>query len=409
MAALIPAIQVIEKADHTVQHIVPLSPANANSDATPLDPNSVRIRSRLVALTTNNFAYARHGGLGVPGLDWYNVWPMPASLPAPYNDTTKYCRISAWGFSEVTESTIPELPVGTQLYGYQPIGTALETLTLEKEHEGHWLEGGAGITEGSEEAKRSKALDALFRPLFGSSFVLNRFAFGWEGNSVNPLGMKEIPWSAEDADLTGAVVFLLAPSGKTGLAFAHQLRKGRPADKQPRKIVAVGSAQSKEFTEKTGLFDEVVLYGAVDGDLTPVVGDKPAKILLVNFGGRGDAPEQWAEALRPVCERLQVVLVGSDPSDQNTKGMENLAALVRQPGSGVYQLNAGGMMEAGKAALGFSKYSEALDAASATFKADGAAGLKVSWGRGIDDFSKGWDALAKGEVGPDAGLVYELP
>ncbi|KAK4444236.1 hypothetical protein QBC34DRAFT_415681 [Podospora aff. communis PSN243] len=422
MAALIPAIQVISKTDHTSHHIVPIQP-----DTTPLPPdsNTVRIRTTLLSLTTNTFSYARHGGMGFPGLDWWNTFPFPASLPAPYNDPAKYCRIAAWGFSEVTESTIPDLPVGTQFFGYQPIGTAAETLTLTKGLPGRWVESSdrrkgllnvyneyivvsdkeKGTTE---EAKRSKGLDALFRPLFQSSFLLNRFSFAWEGEGVHPLGIKEIPWTAEDADLKGAVVFLLAPSGKTGLAFAHQLRRARPAGEQPRKVVAVGSGASRAFTVKTGLFDEVLEYGDVDvaGKVEGVVGEKPGKIVAVNFGARGEAPDKWVKGLKPLAGRVQVVLVGTSPGDSN---MSKLAGLAMEPGSGVFQMNAGGLSVAASEVLGTEKYNEALSAGFEAFKADGAAGLKVVSGRGIDDYAKGWDSLVTGKYDPEVGLVYELP
>jgi len=426
MAALVPAIQVISKTDHTEQHIVPLS----NSATTPLTAAStVRIRTRLISLTTNVFSYARDGGRGSPGLDWYNTWPFPDSLPAPFNDTTKYCRVAAWGFSEVMESTIPDLPVGTELFGYQPIGTAIEELTLKHVAGGAWKEVSERrkrllgvyneyvVSEptvskglgGEDDAKRSKALDAIMRVLYGSSFMLNRSTFDWNSKGIHPFGAKQLTWSAEDADLTGAVVFLLAPSGKTGLAFAHQLRRGRPEDKQPRKVVAVGSALSRDFSTATGLFDEVVLYGDLDApmfDLVAVVGQKPAKILLVNFGARGDAPEKWAEALRPLCERLQVVLVGSDPQ---AKAMGKLAALCLELDSGVHQMNAGGLRDNARHGAGALAYFEEMGAAWEGFKADGAAGLKVVWGQGIDDYAKGWDAIVRGEYGADNGLVYELP
>ncbi|KAK0624041.1 hypothetical protein B0T14DRAFT_517450 [Immersiella caudata] len=423
MAALIPAIQIIAKANHTAHHIVPIQP-----DTTPLQPNSssVRIRTTLLSLTTNTFSYARHGGMGFPGLDWWNTYPFPTSLPAPYNDTTKYCRIAAWGFSKVIESTIPDVLVGTEFYGFQPIGTAAETLTLAKGAPGRWVEvserrkgllnvyneyivvPGKDGKGSAEEVLRSKGLDALCRPLFQSSFVLNRFSFAWEGEGVHPLGIKEIPWTAEDAELKGAVMFLLAPSGKTGLAFAHQVRKARPVGEQPRKVVAVGSERSRGFTERTGLFDEVLEYGDVDvaGEVEAVVGEKPGKIVVVNFGARGEAPDKWVDGLKPLAERVQAVLVGTSPEG---KGMSKLAALAMQPGSGVFQMNAGGLSEAAKEVLGTEKYNEALSAGFEAFKTDGAGGLKVVSGRGIDEYAMGWDSIANGEFDPETGLVYELP
>ncbi|KAK1749609.1 hypothetical protein QBC47DRAFT_395627 [Echria macrotheca] len=418
------SIQLISKTNYAIQTVVPLP-----LPSTPLlAPDTIRIRSRILGLTTNLLKCAKLGAARLPGLDWYNIWPFPfATAPEPFNDPSKYCRIGAWGYSEVVESTIPSLTVGTFLYGYQPIGSVPEELKLKAVDDvpGGWVEISerrkdmVGIynfyleTETDDENDRnreSKGWDALMQPLFCTSWMLNRFVFDWTGeesNRVHPLGVdSDLPWTKEDANLKGATVILLAASAKTGLAFAQQLRHGRPEFEQPSKIVAVGSEDSKAFTASTGWFDEILGYHDVDDapGLLLDSGNKPAKVLLVDFGARGGAADRWATALRPMCERLQVVLLGADPS---FNGQIELLSLARQPGSGVTQSNAGRQWEMAREMLGARKYTDEFAAAWNAFKAEGAVkGLNLVWGRGIDGFKEGWDVLARGEGRSDVGLVY---
>lgn len=420
------SIQLISKTDFTDQALVPVAPPSAPLTASD-SPDTARIRSRVLGLTTNVFTYAKLGGTGFPGLDWWNAWPMPdtSALPAPFNDdTSKYCRISAWGYSEVVESTVPGLPTGTFLYGYQPIGTAPEDLHLQPVAgvSGIWIEVSERrkgllaiyntyqITAASVSNDRDdRGWDALMRPLFGTSWMLNNFVFDPTGTrTIHPLGM-DLPWMHEDADIKGATVILLAPSGKTGLAFAQQIRRGRAEGDRPARVLAVGSGESRAFTLGTGLFDDVLGYDDYTS-LPGVIGGgdgKPKKVVLINFGARGDAADRWADALRPACERLRIILIGSDPSATQPS---TLLALAVQPGSGVTRSNAGGQRERVKLLLGVDKYEEELEAAWKAFREDGAIkGLSLVWGRGIDEFKEGWDVLAKGGNKSNVGLVYELP
>lgn len=398
------AIQVLSKTDYTAQRIVPAPPPET------LPADAVRIQSRLISLTTNNFTYAKVGGLNIPGLAWWDVWPTPAQV------SSTHCRISAWGFSEVTESTIPSIPVGTHLLGYQPIGTASEILHLSPASvTGHWVEnsprrkGLVGIYNrycavpwtAGDAARTSRGWDALMYFLFGSSHSLNRFVFSEVDEQVtHPLGHGE--WPAEKAKLDGALVVLLAASGKTGISFAHLLRQRAG---KPSKVVAVGSAVSREFSLGTGLFDEVWGYEDLDGPLPGVEDAK--KVVLVNFGARGDFAERWARVLRAKSKTFQVLLVGRDPEGDAVGG--ELGPLAYDPTSDVEQMNAGGIREAVIAKLGEEEYFRDLGAAWEKFKADGAVqGLKMVWLKGIEGVEKGWAGLVKQEYGPDTGVLVEL-
>ncbi|KAK0736472.1 hypothetical protein B0T21DRAFT_367015 [Apiosordaria backusii] len=408
------AIQIISKTDFTAQSINP-----APSPSNPLaSPSSIRIQTRLISLTTNTFTYAKLGGN--PLLAWWNVWPLPSTV-----SPETHCRISAWGYSEVVESTIPSLPVGSKLFGYQPIGTRAEELQLKDANvPGHYdvVVSGDGLRKGlnsiysryqvrgADSTRESKGWDALFYVLWQTGWMLNRHVFAWEGGfePSHPFGAAGGDgWDAKRADIKGAVMILLAPSGKTGLSFAHELRRGRPEGEQPDKVVAVGSEKSKGFSESTGLFDEVLLYEQVDE--IERIAKKGQKIVLVNFAARGQAADTWATSLGEKfgADNVIVLLVGGDPSATRPAALYGKAM---DPASNVYQVHAGLIREKGIENLGSAEaYYKAQEAGWEKFKSEGAIpAIQIKWGKGLDEYKAGWDALANGEYGPETGLVFEM-
>ncbi|KAK0671345.1 hypothetical protein QBC41DRAFT_58955 [Cercophora samala] len=406
------AIQIISKTDFTAQSLTP-----APSPSAPLTvPSSVRIQARLISLTTNTFTYAKLGGN--PLLAWWNVWPLPSTVSP---DT--HCRIAAWGYSEVVESTVSSLPVGTKLFGYQPIGTRVEEVQIKEGNvPGQYdvVLSGDGLRKGlnpiynryhvfGNESAENKGLRALFYALWQTGWMLNQHVFAWEGGfqPTHPFGAAGGDgWDAKKADIKGAVMILLAPSGKTGLSFAHQLRKGRPEGEQPDKIIAVGSEKSKGFSESTALFDEVLLYEQVEK--IERIAKKGQKIVLVNFAARGQAADTWASTLGEKFgeDNVIVLLVGGDPSATRPpslygKGMD--------PNSNVYQVHAGLIREKGIANIGSEAYYEAQESAWQAFSSEGAIpAVKIKLGKGLEEYKAGWDALANGQYGPEGGLVFEL-
>jgi hypothetical protein len=418
MASSAPQVQILDKSDYTKQYLVTLH----NAYPLPhLATGEIRIRSRIISLTTNNFTYARLGR----GFGWWNVWAAIPSLPEPYNDASNYGRISAWGYCEVIESQSDKVPVGTQLYGYLPIGDYPEILQVTVDDTtGHILETSerrAGLMRIYNRYrpvppgvdlmadKSSTAWDSVMLALFETGYLLNRYAFGWdEAKLIHPSG-PSIPWSSSDADLTDAVVVFFGASGKTALAFAHQLRQARPADHKLRKLVAIGSAESQNFTVGTGLFSDVLLYadiaGATDASIATKLGiDANTKVLLVNFSGRGVADQELRKTLTNVSKTVYLLIVGGDPKTSGSS-LGNPAELP----SGVVICNASGLRDAAAEIDGTVEFFKNSSQEWARFKENVATNsLKVQWGKGMQEYKEGWDALCNGNVDPTLGLVYEL-
>lgn len=116
MANTGPVIQILSRSNYEDQYVIAL-PESKSLDALP--PSSLRIKTTILSLTTSILTYARLGHL----LGWWDIHLLPDSIPAEYADPKKFGRISSWGYGTVIESNVSEVEVGTQLYGYLPIGT----------------------------------------------------------------------------------------------------------------------------------------------------------------------------------------------------------------------------------------------------------------------------------------------
>ncbi|KAF4632314.1 hypothetical protein G7Y89_g5812 [Cudoniella acicularis] len=342
----VPVVQILSRNNYEDQYIVDLP------DALPLPnlpPFSLRVRANIISLTTNNLSYARVGHL----FGWWGVHPLPPSIPSKFADPEKYGRISAWGYGTVIESNAKNvdgslIEVGTEVYGYLPIGTLPVDLLVKPDADvpGQFTdisEHRKDIlpiynrymihTPGSEcqkpEVKRSRGLDALFQVLFETSYLINRYIFAWESNEFVHPSNADDGWTLEDAQIgDNTTVLSFAASGKTGLSFAHQLKYGRSAMKKPRAIIAIGSDSSRALTEQTGLYDRVLDYNtdAREGEnLTSFLAlQDDSKVVICDFGSRGGAGDRWAENLRKSIKNVVQISIGGEvladnPEETNRK------------------------------------------------------------------------------------------
>jgi len=91
-------------------------------------------------------------------------------------------------------------------------------------------------------------------------------------------------WTFKDGSLgDNSTVLIFFPSGKT----AYQLRHGRPANRNPPRVVGVGSDAPRAFSEGTGLYDKVLTYNADYNDLgVKLYLKENLKIVVSDFGFR---------------------------------------------------------------------------------------------------------------------------
>ncbi|KAI1855425.1 hypothetical protein JX266_000290 [Neoarthrinium moseri] len=416
--AEVPVIQILEKEKFFTQNIVPLPNAVPYPPLTA--PSSLRLRTKVMCLTTNNVSYARLGFL----FGWWDVHPLPPSTPAQYNDPAKYGRTNCWGFAEVLESTVASVPKGAYLWGYLPLGTLAQDVTVEEGaipgqvfvtndyRKGvmaiynRYFVHPASLKDEIEKKADSLAYDAIVRVMFETSYLLNRYVFASDPKETVYPGMDpKAQWSPAQADITGATVIFLAPGSKAALAFAYELRNAR-GGAQVKKIVGATSESSRNFVEGTESYDDVILTSESSASVLSKlqVGAKD-KVVLVDFGGRAGVGAKWAAEFKRTHNNFLMIGVGSEISESSQE--DALKALTAK-GSSAIGINANDMRIRAMEKVGEKKYFDNLAAAWDSFKKVGIKGLKITWGDNMEDVKKGWDKLCRGEATPEEGLAYRL-
>jgi hypothetical protein len=207
-------------------------------DATrALAPGQVRLKVEHFALTANNITYAVTG-------DSLKYWQF-----FPTGDEAWGC-VPVWGFATVAESQCDGVSVGERLYGYLPMASHLVVEPARVNTHG-FVDGAAHRRElpplynhllrcGADAGYRAdrEALQALLRPLFVTSFLIDDF-FGEAGF-----------FGAQQALLSSA-------SSKTAYGTAFCIRQRTP---QPVRVVGLTSARNLAFTRSLGCYDEVIAY-----------------------------------------------------------------------------------------------------------------------------------------------------
>ncbi|KAH7356762.1 hypothetical protein BKA65DRAFT_214418 [Rhexocercosporidium sp. MPI-PUGE-AT-0058] len=425
MATHIPAIQVLSRKNYEDQHIVSLPNAYP---LLPLSSSSIRVKPTVISLTTNNLSYARFGHM----LGWWDIHPLPPSIPEEYSDPQKFGRISCWGYGEVIDSNVSSVETGTQVYGYLPIGDLPVDMQIEindkvtqqfsevSKHRAHvlsiynryYITPPFKTDDERSQALDGQGLDSLFI-LFGTGYGMNRFLFPWNpAELVTPSGNPGDSWSLQKGALgSNAVVLVFSASGKTALSFAYNLKHGRPAGKMPRAVIGIGSEASKSFTQGTGLYDKVLTYDIDSGDLpTELSLHKDSKIVICDFGARGGASDRWAAKLLQTHKDVVQLSIGGEVAAISPE-QATASFLIRHKSSSDAKptINTSAIKDQAIEILGEQKYFDEFGRDYALFKEQGTVkGLRLVWGDGIDAVGKGWERLCKGEVGPDEGLVFNL-
>ena len=437
-------VHVLEKSNYHNQIVqsISLTP----STLPPLQPNSLRVRSQLLALTTNNLSYANLGDF----LAWWDTYPVPQILPSPYNDSTVYGICPAWGYATVLASTLPSIASGQLIWGYFPLSTLPVDLSFPdspspETASGHLIENSPhrsrlmplyqrNIPASSvdTESTHKMAIDALLRALYGSTHTLNKFVFPPDlkaQSPVHPLGLGAPPgasWTAQDANLSKAIVVSLAASSKTSLCFAHELRRRSPSS-GPLASVAVTSSGSVNFVKQTGLYDDVLTYADLgDSALTnlkaAMLSQNPSRVVIANFGGRGSAATDLTSALKSLSLDLLVreIVIAGAPSvlsaDQKKAAVGSMASAPKEDGP--IRSNASSQRVAaikgmpGRQGLGEEKYfADFLETWRGFRDGEAIKGMKVWFGEGIagDNGVVGvWGRLCRGEADPSVGTVVRL-
>jgi hypothetical protein len=279
--------------------------------------------------------------------------------------------VPVWGFAQVIESHINDIAAGARFYGYWPMASHVVVTPVKVSPR--------GFTDSA--THRSKlppvynnyvtasaafgpeTVQALFRPLYTTSFVLDVML----------------------ADSPAKTLVLTSASSKTALGLA-QAAKGR------QRVVGLTSAGNHDFVVATGYYDVVVDYGDI-----AALAAETGLVALVDFSGNGDVRRQ-------VHEMLGTMLIESHVVGDTHWQAANSNAL---PGVAPKLFFAPSVIVERIAAWGAAGFESRLAAAWGNFIAS-TGWLRVVEAQGAETAVSYWQALAAGQIDPAEGLILSL-
>ena len=214
------------------------------ADAPPLVDGQVRVRVESFALTSNNITYAAFG-------DAMNYWQFFPTGEEGWG------TIPVWGFGSVLQSLHPGVAVGERLYGYFPMGSEVILTPVRLSTSGFY----DGAPHRSElhpvynqylrcttdpfYAASTEAIQALLRPLFITSFLIDDF-------------LADNNFFGASAAF-GGVMLLSSASSKTAYGTAFQL-----AQRPGIEVIGLTSPGNVAFCESLGCYSRVLTYEQLD-------------------------------------------------------------------------------------------------------------------------------------------------
>ncbi|MEP6882664.1 MAG: DUF2855 family protein, partial [Dokdonella sp.] len=230
----------------------------ANSSLAPLAEGEIMLRIDRFSITTNNVTYLTFGEAPI------HYWSFFPTADA------EWVQMPVWGFADVVESTVVEIPVGERYYGFFPIANVVRMRPQRLSDRGFFdgMPHRSVLTSAYNFYTRCNAdpgyspelenYQALLRPLFVTSWMLADHL--------------------KDSGFFGATrVVVSSASSKTAYGAAAWLDVHADIE-----LVALTSASNLEFVESLGLYAQTFSYD----QLEDIASDQPT--LYLDFSGNDD-------------------------------------------------------------------------------------------------------------------------
>ncbi|MEP0392072.1 MAG: DUF2855 family protein [Erythrobacter sp.] len=206
-----------------------------------LADGAIRLKVESFSVTANNITYAVVGD----GFGYWNFFP-------PTSDEEGLGIVPMWGHAVVIESNCAEIAVGERVYGYLPMGTQFDAvpgnvsatsfsdMTDYRQPMSPVYNNYNRLAADPEHDPAREKERMIYGPLFKTGFVIDYF-------------MRSENWFGAEA------VILTSASSKTALGLANVAKQNSPDIKR----IGLTSPGNVDFTESTGLYDEVHTYDAI--------------------------------------------------------------------------------------------------------------------------------------------------
>jgi len=230
----------IRRDDFTKHRVTEAASTETGSE---LADGAIRVKIERFAFTANNITYAVTG-------DRLGYWQF---FPPGGEGTDGWGMMPVWGFAEVIESNVADVPVGDRLFGYFPPADYLN-MTPTRVTEQRIIDGAAhraklppaynSYSRVNAEPGYDRGMDnlrMLLWPLHITSFCL---------------------WDAlQDKDWYGAKqVVIVSASSKTSIGLAYALDDDATAPP----AIAITSERNLDFVKKLKLYEQSVTYETLD-------------------------------------------------------------------------------------------------------------------------------------------------
>jgi hypothetical protein len=326
------------------------------------------LRVEAVALTANTVTYAAFG-------EAMHYWDF---FPAPESEGPGWGRVPAWGFCTVAGSRAAGLEVGARHFGFLPIASHLIVRPRARSrgfadaspHRQHLPAAYNIYSKAAASDPDSEAMAMLFRPLFGTAYVLDDYL-------------------AENAWFGAQTIAISSASSKTGSALAFMLKRRRGL-----RVIGLSSPRNLGFVSGTGCFDRVLPYVEVDQL------DATAAVLYVDLAGSNALRRKLHEHLR---ERLV-----HDCTVGATHGYEPGGPDLGLPGVAPQFFFMPTQFAKRAAELGQENLESEIEAAATEFRAAARPWFKIHRERGEGAVDRAWIDVVEGRTAAEDGVILSL-
>ncbi len=335
-----------------------------------LKTGELRLEIDRFALTANNVTYAVLGD----AMSYWEFFPADSGLG----------KLPVWGFANVIESKCAKISVGERVYGFFPFASQLVLQPAKLNSYGfvdaspHRRELPAVYNHyvrvaGDPAYKlQLEDLQALFRPLFSTAFLLDDFLL--EKNFF-------------EAD----TLVLSSASSKTALSCAFLLRKYRES-RRPYHIIGLTSPDNLDFVNGLNCYDQVLPYAQIDQL------DSQVNTVFVDFAGnvklRKLVHQQCGDNLKYSC------MVGVSHWSESKPGDP-------LPGPEPVLFFAPAQVKKRLAEWGNDKFAGQLSKATQAFFGFVQDKIEIQEISGAENARNTFDELLNGQLKPDQGYIVD--
>ena len=241
-----------------------------------VQPGQVEVHIVKLAMTANSCTYSVCGGAPLFTL---SNFPVPDGTLE--DGARSYARVPCWGTGVVTASQCASVPVGQRIYGYLPMSpTCLLQPTQVSQTKGTFVDGAPARSQIIKNYRQYST-----RPVHasGTPLTADEEDFHTSSGTVFSTGWS-LPFFATKLSPAPTALLVTAASSRTSIAAAHATRFHGELKAD---VIGLTSSKNLKFVQSLGLYDQVVLYDALETQLV-----ETRKVAVMDVAGNVELLER---------------------------------------------------------------------------------------------------------------------